>query len=179
MWGLVDLLGPARVDSKGIFELVKHVVHPSLSYLAHWWRVPNQRDERKDTSPVLSFQMAWMHYPTVTLHKRKKISMKTKTVTNILYVKSWKERRSKYISIKMKKMSKRKSLMPGYREESMQEDTVGIGPFGYIASKTWNEDARKESFEHFFFLQITPEEKENPACVVHNLHFTQQQKNAA
>lgn len=34
--------------------------------------------------------------------------------------------------------------MPGYREERMQENTVGMGPFGYIASKTRNEDARKK-----------------------------------
>lgn len=34
--------------------------------------------------------------------------------------------------------------MPGYREERMQEDTVGNSPFSYTASETCNEDARKD-----------------------------------
>ncbi len=39
-------------------------------------------------------------------------------------------------------MSKKKSLTLGYREERMQEDTVGNGLFSYIAGEICNKDAR-------------------------------------
>lgn len=45
----------------------------------------------------------------------------------------------------MKKMSIKKSLMSGYREERMQEDTVKNGPFSYTVFETCTEDAWKVS----------------------------------
>lgn len=73
-------------------------------------------------------------------------------------------------------MSK-KSLMPGYGEERMQEDTVGNGPFGYTASETYDEDAKKESFS--FFKDRCRGQRESWVYIVHNLHFTQQQSNVS
>lgn len=66
-----------------------------------------------------------------------------------MYVKSWKEHRSKLKYENEENVKKKKSLMPGSREERMQEGTVRRGPFGYAASKTWNEDVLKESLQHF------------------------------
>lgn len=69
---------------------------------------------------------------------------------------------------------KKESLMPGYREERMQEDTVGNVPFGYTACETCNEDARQEVFEFCsisFFKDHCRGQRE-PWFVAHNLHFT-------
>lgn len=57
----------------------------------------------------------------------------------------------------------------------MQEDTVGNGPFGYTASETCDEDARKESFRAFL-LRIAAEDKGNSGFVADNQQFTQQQQ---
>lgn len=87
MWHSVRLLGPTRVDSKGIFEQEKEAEHDSLPWLAGWWRVPHQRDGADEMRGRTAWlQEAWLHYPTVR---------KTKTVTNMQHTRSWKGCRSK------------------------------------------------------------------------------------
>lgn len=112
-------------------------------------------DERKDTVSSAVISKGVNALPNRYSALEKKISMNTKAITNIC-----EELKGVQIKVKVKNkknkkneenVKKKKSLMPGYREERMREDTVGNGPFGYTASETCNEDAREEVFEHFFF----------------------------
>lgn len=146
----------------------------SLNFLT-WqlWRVLNQRDWAAATSlqmrgrtlsPVLSFQKAWMHYPTVTLHWRRKSPWTPRLLPTYSM---WRVERSADQSQSKKRENVKKKKKKVYREERMQADTVGNGPFGYTASKTCNEDARKESFWAFLFSKITAENKGNPVwCTI-------------
>lgn len=81
---------------------------------------------------------------------KKKNSTKTKAITNIC-----EELKAVQIKVKVKEAKKKKeenvrkkSLIPGYREERMQDDTVRNGPFGYV--RLCNEDDE----EHFSLQRL-------------------------
>lgn len=167
---------------------------PSLSHLTHLRRVPNRRDwagrdgltdEREDSVSSAVISKGVNALSNRYSAPRKKISMNTKAITNIceelkgVQIKVKVRREKKRNGENVKKKKKKESLMPGCREERMQEDTVGNGPFGYTASQTCNEDAREESFRAISFLpEITAEDKEkrrvcsSAICISHNNNKT-------
>lgn len=89
-----------------------------------------------------------------------KISMNTKAITNIC-------EELKGVEIKVSKKKKRRrrkcqkkrrsSLVPGYREKMMQEDTVRNGTFSYMASETRNVDVWTVSFWTLLLLLLRKE----------------------
>lgn len=138
-------------------------------------------DERKDTvSPVLSFQKAWMHYPSVTLHWRRKSPWTTRLLPT--YVKSWKERRSK--SVKggknaRKKKKKKKKKQPHTRLQR-GDDAVGYSKkWPLQLYGIWGSQCRR-FWTFFFFLKIAAKRtKKNfkasmyePALTFTCLHLT-------